>query len=50
MAPSIFEMSTSPLVAPYKATLPIIIFSSSLNLTLDWGYTTKLLPDNPLPK
>ena len=39
-----------PLVAPYKATLPIMIFSSCLNLDSLGGLTTIFPPDNPLPR
>ena len=40
-----------PLVAPYSATLPMMILSSALNCASSWGgYTISLPPESPFPK
>ena len=49
-SPAIPRIKAFPLVAPYKATLPMITFSSALNGELTGGAMISLPPDNPLPK
>mmetsp|Transcript_18873 Transcript_18873/g.47877 ORF Transcript_18873/g.47877 Transcript_18873/m.47877 type:complete len:225 (-) Transcript_18873:4340-5014(-) len=39
----------SPLTAPYSATLPMMMFSSGLNLASLGGYTATMPPLRPLP-
>ena len=42
-------IKASPLVAPYRATLPMMMLSSGTNVARFGGKTITLPPDNPLP-
>ena len=48
-SPATPEMKALPLVAPYRATLPVMMFSSGLKEMPCGGRTTTLPPDRPLP-
>ena len=49
-SPAIPFINALPLVAPYSATLPIMILSSALNLEPACGYTTIFPPERPFPR
>ena len=49
-SPAMPRTNTSPLVAPYSATLPTIMFCSDGNVAFGDGNTASLPPDSPLPK
>ena len=49
-SPAMPRTNTSPLVAPYSATLPMIMFCSDGNVAFGDGNTASLPPDSPLPK
>ena len=43
-------MNALPEVAPYRATFPMMMFSSALKAAVLGGYTDSFPPDSPLPK
>ena len=50
LSPAIPLIYASPDVAPYKATLPVIIFLSDSKVDSSGILIDKIAPDKPLPK
>jgi hypothetical protein len=49
-SPAMPRTNTSPLVAPYNATLPTIMLFSEAKVAFGLGNTASLPPERPLPK